>query len=179
MNPAFKDEEIYLWYGYIKDSRDKNITGKHYCEIHNLSYKKFSNMKQRLQYKKFSNPDSYEKLYKAVIESITKNIGPKDIRNLCIKHNICFQHFSEMKTHLRYLEVVEKMKIKADKKSSVAAEMTFRQIQPSNPAVIDEPEIIQARNDIELTIINGVRVICSPELDSMKLIKIIELLKDL
>ena len=84
-----------------------------------------------------------------------------------------------MRTHLRYLEVINRIKLNLDKSPPVNEEMTFRQVISSSPVVIPEPEVIQAKNDIELTITKGVRVICSPNLDSMKLIKIIELLKDL
>lgn len=50
-----------------------------------------------------------------------------------------------------------------------------QQLQIHHP----EPEVLSPKNDIELQISKGVRVLISPELDSMKIIKIIELLKDL
>jgi hypothetical protein len=77
--------------------------------------------------------------------------------------------------------------------------LTFRQIANPEPkeVVTPEPEpepdpepireiapiqhhdVIEAQNDIEITITKGVRVLISPSLESMKIIKIIELLKDL
>lgn len=176
---SLKDEDIYLWYGYITDSRKKNISGKRYCDENHLNYKKFCNMKQRFEYKKFSNPKSYEKLHVAATESIKNGIKNGDVKSICSKYDIEASHLSEMRTHLRYLEVINRIKLNLDKSPPVNEEMTFRQVISSSPVVIPEPEVIQAKNDIELTITKGVRVICSPNLDSMKLIKIIELLKDL
>src|SRR5207247_396248 len=43
----------------------------------------------------------------------------------------------------------------------------------------DPPEVVEPRNDIELNITKGVKVIVSPNIDSIKIIKIIDLLKDL
>jgi len=42
-----------------------------------------------------------------------------------------------------------------------------------------QAEVIEPRNDIELSIAQGIKVLVSPNIDSMKIIKIIELLKDL
>ena len=42
-----------------------------------------------------------------------------------------------------------------------------------------QPKIIQKRNDVELSIKDGIRIILSPEFETSKIIKIIDLLKDL
>jgi hypothetical protein len=42
-----------------------------------------------------------------------------------------------------------------------------------------EHEVVEKQNDIEIIISKGVKVSISPNIDSMKIIKIIELLKDL
>lgn len=64
--------------------------------------------------------------------------------------------------------------------------MKFVQITREKDSVsefstLKEPqeEFVEKQNDIELIITKGVKVIISPNIDSMKIIKIIELLKDL
>ena len=45
--------------------------------------------------------------------------------------------------------------------------------------VVHEPEVLRKQNDIELTISVGVKVVVAPEVGADKLVRIIELLKDL
>lgn len=68
-------------------------------------------------------------------------------------------------------------------------EMTFFNIPnsthtPSLPSskkgwAFDKQEVVEAKNDIEIVISKGVKVILSPSIESQTIIKIIELLKDI
>lgn len=83
--------------------------------------------------------------------------------------------------HLNCTEQLSKLK-----NSQVDSPMKFVQITREKDSVsefstLKEPqeEFVEKQNDIELIITKGVKVIISPNIDSMKIIKIIELLKDL
>ncbi len=150
-----------------------------YCSMHNINYTKFCNMFYRLEYKSKNNPELYAQLVPLAREY--KNSG-KVISVFAKEHKISKQHLQEMCTHLRYLDAVEEMKHKEPSK------MTFFEIPiksyadvPPLPAQLPAPtaDIIEPQNDIEITITKGVKVCISPNIDSMKIIKIIELLKDL
>lgn len=185
---AKSDEELWFWYKLTEEAyqTQKGITDT--VEEKNLCYEEYMRMRSRIVYKKYNNPNLYEKL---VILGKQYLAGSENIKIFAKKNNISSSHLSEVATHLRYLARIEKLKQKyANEPEPNFQPKPFRPkslqfirapaaprppIQPEQPNI----DIIGKQNDIELVIQAGIKVLISPQVDSMKIIKIIELLKDL
>jgi len=188
------DETIWYWYQKIQECMSSNFNTSVYCRNNNLDYSMFCRFKFRIVYISNTEPETYKKwvdyakAYKKSTESII---------DFCKIHNIPSKKLSFVGTHLTYLDIIEKMKKKMLPKESVSSEMSFVEIpsgviqqpliQPLSltaevqgyKVVSEIPEVIESKNDIEITINKGVKVIIAPNIDPLKIIKIIELLKDL
>ncbi len=85
-------------------------------------------------------------------------------------------------THLKYQDIIKRC-IENPPDESKSQSMTFvkvPQVTSSVPASVAPcAEVIESQNDIQIAIAKGVKVSISPNIDPMKIIKIIELLKDL
>jgi hypothetical protein len=158
-------DEIWYWHQKIEEFHASGLGVKEYCDKHEVNYQKFSNMKHRIEYKKYSNPQLYKRsvpIARAYMESgISASKFAKD-------NDINIKLLGELGTHLQYVDIIEERKKSA---------MKFVQVPQAIPK--QETEILEKQNDIEITITKGVKVSISPNIDSMKIIKIIELLKDL
>ena len=120
------------------------------------------------------------------------------------ENNIEYKHLAEAITHSHYLRRIKKLKqMHADgmlnktvgvKKEEDHEELKFVQVPRINQIPLSQPieikeieiqreetqqEVVEKQNDIELIISKGVKVVVSPNVGTEKLIKIIELLKDL
>lgn len=93
----------------------------------------------------------------------------------CKEHNFDIKVLSPLVTHLNYLDVIQLMQ---DKQESAPMFIQVPSTQTQAP-VVHEPEVLRKQNDIELTISVGVKVVVAPEVGADKLVRIIELLKDL
>ncbi len=171
------EEEVWAWYQHLEDWRESGLAKSVFVEREGLNYNKMTNMIFRIEYKRKSDPRYYEKLMtigKAYLAS-----GERLTSKYAKEHNIPPSHLGEILTHINYLKVIER------KKAEHSAPMNFIQVptvqssQPRPPMVAPEAEVIEKQNDIELMITKGVRVLISPNIEPLKIIKIIELLKDL
>lgn len=169
------EEEIWTWYQHIEDWKASGLPQKRFSEQNGLSYIKFCNMVFRIIYKSKSDPKLYATLVKhgrAYLESGTK-LSSKYAK----EHGVRPVHLGEIITHLNYLDAIGRMKLEKE------SQMNFIQIPHAKavtlPAILPEPELIEKQNDLEIMIAKGVRVIIAPNIEPMKVIKIIELLKDL
>lgn len=166
-------DEIWYWHQKIQEFHDSGMAPKEYCTEYEIDYKKFSNMRYRIEYKRSTHPDLYQQ-YVPIARKYMKSGVPAS--KFAKAHNMDIRILSEMVTHLGYLDIIENYKEKEEGKP-----MQFHQISmPSGGVpVIQEQEVLEKQNDIEIMITKGVKVSISPNIDSMKIIKIIELLKDL
>lgn len=92
-------------------------------------------------------------------------------------HKIALKDLSEACTHIRYLEIIDRLKAEREQKP-----MEFIQVPTINfpmPTAHPQQEVLKKQNDIELMISAGVKVVVAPEVGADKLVRIIELLKDL
>lgn len=173
------DEEIWYWYEKIEDYRKSGLPATLYCRSNNLDSKKFNNMRITIEYIKYSKPKIYEEYLPAARKYLESG---GDINLICAEYNVDKYHLGNMTTHLRYLEVIEKMKkVKGETESKP---MSFIQVPPKSSVKVYtetpvEPEVVEKQNELEIMITKGVKVSISPNIHSMKIIKIIELLKDL
>lgn len=194
------NEEIKFWYEHCINQSKSRMSIINYAFKHKLDIKFFSNWKQRFnpwqaKYKPHKNRElDLVKLYMAT--------NPPRAY-FCEKHDILTHRLSLVMAHLGYMEKLHEIYgetiptcFTENKIDIVIPEeeymdiplkeqqpMTFitRNADPMQPTTHHAPEaeIMEERNPIELTITKGVKVIVSPELCPTKIIKIIELLKDL
>lgn len=167
------DEEIWTWYQHIEKWKESGLPQKRFAEQEGISYNKLSNMLFRIVYKSRSDPKLYETLVKHGRAYLAS--GSKFSSKYARECNIRPANLGEIITHLNYLDIIER------KKAEMESQMNFIQVPTINLPMPtpQEPEVIEKQNDIELMITKGVRVLISPNIEPMKIIKIIELLKDL
>lgn len=174
MNTKLDKEEIWYWHGVIEQFETSGMKQTEYCDQYDVDYKKFCNMRYRMIYKRDTNPDLYKNLLEVGRKYIESGMPPSKFAKA---HDLEVRVLSEIGTHIGYLDLIEE--IKRDKEPT---KMSFIKV-PNNPQAIrsdfEEPEFVEKQNDLEIIISKGVKVSIAPNIDSMKIIKIIELLKDL
>ena len=165
-------DEIWYWHQKIEEFHESGMGPKDYCDSYEVDYKKFSNMKYRIDYRKFSDTALYEKSLPIARKYLASGAPASKFAKA---NGIDIKLLGEMCTHLGYIDIIE------GRKEAIAAKeekpMSFVQV-PQRMAIQDA-EVVEKQNDIEIIITKGVKVSISPNIDSMKIIKIIELLKDL
>jgi ABC-type ATPase with predicted acetyltransferase domain len=173
-------DEIWGWHLQIEKFKTTGMTGSKYCNTHGIDKKKFSNMSYRILYKKVNDPVLYKKLIEEAKRYLASGIRPSVFAR---ENNLNPSVLSETVTHLGYLEIIENKR-----KEKENQPMTFHPVPASIQRIIPktlivepepEQEVVEKQNDIEIIITKGVKVSISPNIDSMKIIKIIECLKDL
>lgn len=166
---AENKEEVIKWYLHIQAHGKSGLNGPEYCRQNGLKYKDFSNKSFRINYKK-NRPEQYAEC----VDMVNKFEESGLTRcQFSIKYKVSKSVLSETITHLRCKEIIEEYLSKEEP-------MKLIQITPKIvPCKQPEPEVVEKQNDIEIQITKGVKVSISPNIDSMKIIKIIELLKDL
>lgn len=172
-------DEIWYWYQKIQEFHESGMEPKEYCDSYEVDYKKFTNMKYRIDFKKFTDTALYEES----LPIARKYLASGDSAYKFAKANsIDINLLGQMSTHLRYIDIIERMKQAIESKEE--KKMSFIQVPPNSsvtfPIITEqEHEVVEKQNDIEIIINKGVKVIISPNIESMKIIKIIEFLKDL
>lgn len=175
------DDEIWYWYEVINEYHNQKLPLGKYCKSKNIDLNKFTGRYARVVYISKSKPELYKKLVPITRKFLSSKIKQSEF----IKNNdISKVQLSFMVTHLNYLDAIERMKIAKGNK-----EMNFikiPQVQPLISAIepnqiqeLQVTEVIKKQNDVELVISKGVKVVVSPDVGADKLIRIIELLKDL
>ena len=173
MGQKVSDEHVWYWHKHCEKQMELGISIKDYAEQFNVEYKRFSNMRYKIFYKKYSGPEDYKKILKQAKEYLASG---EHIGKFSSSRKINPRIISEMVTHLKYQERIERLT-----KESEEPQMNFVQVakQPQEVQQSTEAELMEKQNDIEIIISKGVKVSIAPNIDSMKIIKIIELLKDL
>jgi hypothetical protein len=170
-----------------------------YAEANGLDKYKFAFMKYRFHYKKYTNPEEYYRVLPIGQAYINSDLSkPKFLNKYA--YDIQTSILTAVGSHVNHLNIIERIKrekgLALDDETPIpppapiqsepdSKGMSFYQV-PSSKAIAehvelepDHAEILQKQNEIEITINQGVKVIVSPHIDSMKIIKIINLLKDL
>ena len=180
---SLDEENIRKWYRIItnyKNSSRSDLT--RYCEEIGIRVQQFSDMNGRFFYKQHSNPELYAEL---LYHSQQLKSGTDKISQYCKKHNVDQRYLAAMNTHLKYKEIAERMDLHKELPMNFIPIKPIRSKSPAKlpniPQKIEDDvvELLDKQNDIELTISAGIKVCISPNVSSMKIIRIIELLKDL
>ena len=167
-------EDIWNWYQIILKYQAQDLPPKKFCEANGLEYKQFCNKLFRIIWKRDREPELYKKCLPLTRKFMEGDMPPHKFVKI---HDISLKLLSEMATHLRYNDIIDEMRAIKEPES-----MKFVQVPTMNlPMPTPEPqqEILKKQNDLELIISKGVRVVVAPEVGADKLIRIIELLKDL
>jgi hypothetical protein len=201
MTISRSDEDIWKWYQIIEDYKKEPpyVTGAQFCYQNNIDYKEFSNMKYRILFRSINDPIGYKVMMQMGDKYLQSGLS---IRKFAEDNGLERSILTAVMTHKGYLEAIDRLiKEKAEKplefvqipnkvnifspkpelkeESDPVIEQKMVSYTHNSPVRTEPAEVIEPRNDIELNITKGVKVIVSPNIDSMKIIKIIELLKDL
>lgn len=202
-------DKLWYWYQHILNCKKLEMGRVYYSKEYGIPIKVFERHYWLIMHKTQSNPAEYEAIIILHKEFLESGLSPESFskaRNLSatklrhyLNHLRYLKLIDEMIAEGREpLVLLPKSKDLPELQEEVH-NLTFRQIATPEPKEITlpepelepiqemaiipeappEPEVIAPQNDIELIITKGVRVLISPSLDSMKIIKIIELLKDL
>lgn len=178
------DEFIWEWYQRFEHMKEIGMGQPEYCKKNNISLTLCRAMSWKIIFRSRSG-NSYKKLME-----LAKAYNPEEMTKVeyAQLHKISKCQLNETMAHIRALEAIERMK---NKLASESNEMKFIAVNPtgtwSNKAPApklphlpyQEPEVVPKQNDVELIISKGVKVVVAPEVGADKLIRIIELLKDL
>jgi len=180
------DRAKELWEAneHLKKMDDLNVSISYYAKRNKLDYKRFCKMNYLIRYKAKTQPHWYQDY---VLYTQLADESRLTTVDFCAENNLKPAHIGETKGHLKALELIEKyenyINANNEKKDDEPKSLGFISVPQSATRRISldkpEPEVITKKNDIELNITKGVKVIVSPDFPSDKFIKIIELLKDL
>jgi hypothetical protein len=202
---TYTDDEVWTWYSHCENMKKEELGAMRYARKHNLEYKKLVNMRYRIVFQRESNPESYNKLMKDAKDFKASGLS-KSV--FCSESGVSKFSIDDAMRHLSWLERIERLSKdrvvlpnpEPVQKPKEEAKLTFKAlatgiseeskqlwskslpIKAGGSHVPDFPppqEVLEKQNDIEITITKGVKVCIAPGIDSMKIIKIIELLKDL
>lgn len=180
MNIKRDKEEIWYWHGIMEQFETSGMAQKEYCDQYEVDYKKFCNMRYRMVYKRDTNPELYKKLLPLGRKYIASGIPASKFAK---ENDIEVRILSQIGTHIGYLDLIEEIK-----REKQPEPMKFIQVNPGQKVTVPDPthmfpppehEVLEKQNDLEIIISKGVKVSIAPNIDSRKIIKIIELLKDL
>ena len=172
------DEDIWFWYEHVNACASSGLRQVDYCRENKLDCKAFANAQYRMKFKMNHKYSNYQQLLPIARKCLETGVSS---RRMAKESNVDARILKDMVTHVTYLDIIERIK---QSKAVSEKPMQFIQVpsvqsSESRPPMIQEHELMEKQNDIEITIATGVKVSISPSVDSMKIIKIIELLKDL
>lgn len=180
-----ENEDLWFWYKHIEAWQQTELPAIEYCRAYDLDYRIFAAMRYKMIYRRENNPEQYAKF---VALGREYQSSPLSREKFCKHSGISNRTLTDIVLHLNTLDRIEELK-----KLKEQEPMNFIQVPKtiSKPNIYKKPqeiepvqvpqhaEVIEAQNDLEIIISKGVKVSISPNIDTMKVIKIIELLKDL
>lgn len=166
------DDEIWHWHKVMEHFLTSGMTAKKFCTEYNYDEKVFTVRYGRMIYMSKSNPVRYAKIMPLAKKYVNSGMAPMEF---CKLHDIDASTLSLAATHFNYLEAIERIKKEKEKMP-----MQFVEVPPKDIFIPPkEPEVISKKNDIELIIDKGIKVSIASHISSEKIIKIIEMMKDL
>jgi hypothetical protein len=169
-------DEIWYWHQKIEEFNESGMSPKKYCIEYEVDYKKFCGMRYRIEFTKNTHPEDYKRNVPIARSYIASGAAASKFSKA---NKIDIKLLTQLATHLRYVDIIEEFKKKQEVKPMQFIQVPSVQGSKPRPPMIQEHELMEKQNDIEINITKGVKVTISPNIDSMKIIKIIELLKDL
>ncbi len=168
-----KEDFVWDYYQKLQEYESSGMTMVEYCRRHEFNITTMRNFRHRLTFKQYEPPEIYENFVALTKEYLVSGINRKEFSK---QNNIDEHILKEMITHVKYMDIIERRK-QNPSQSPEEQSMKFVQVFPG--ITTPESQSVEKKNDIEIIITKGVKVIISPNIDSMKIMRIIELLKDL
>lgn len=201
------NDEIKFWYDHLLKNKKQKLKGEVYAHRNNLSPKALVNWKQR--FNPWSGKFKLQKDRELELYDLYKATGSPRAsfcakHNLPMHRLTLVGTYLEYKKRLEQIYgenvpslVPDKINIEIPQEEYMPEPepiTTFRAFtpiptvcdavprppfQPPQTQITQSHEVIEAKNDVELSLKKGVKVILSPEIDTSQIIKIIEFLKEL
>jgi hypothetical protein len=178
-NIKLTDLEIQYWYEWCEKYKKSDLPKTKFSEKNNLDSKKFTSIYNRFNFISESNPELYKEYKKIHEEYLNSDLGATQFFK---NHGLDRSRMIQICTHFSYLKRIRQIKESSKDTSNLFIEIPKKlpeQLSVQLPVIVQETEVVEKQNDIEIQISKGVKVSIAPNIDSMKIIKIIELLKDL
>jgi len=161
------------WYNHVQEQIKSGLTAPEYAVKNNLPMNSFKNAKSIITLGDNRNSKANRRLIKLAEEFQNCSMTLEGFAKL---HDVNPKQIKRAQTYLNYQAII------AEHTGSPKQPMEFKQITVPAATVriiAPEPEVIEPKNGIDLIIAKGIKVSISPNIDSIKIIKIIELLKDI
>lgn len=187
------DKDVWEYYCHHQKMIKEELTIKQCCDKYKIHLGRFISFVTRYRFKKLCDP-TYHKVLVDAVRDMQKQYKGTVI--YARENNLNYDHLAAAQTHVMYVDKIEELKIKHGYKLEEVYEkskyklvdaitideqkpqkMNFLQVNPQKN--IQEVEVIHPKNDVEIIISKGVRVIISPNIEPLTMIKIIELLKEI
>ncbi len=159
-------EMVWIYYNHVKEQQASRINPKEYCKANGIKLKNFTAYKYYFNYGNKFELDEYHRQMTIGRDYLNSGMTAKWYSS---NHNIDINVLRLISRHLQYNDVVT-AKLKEEEEQPKP--MKFLQVPAAAPRIIPvQPELIEKQNDLEIIISKGVKVIISPNIDSMKIIK--------
>lgn len=174
-----KDQDVYDWYQHCVAMKREEARPSEYAKAHNLSVKSLCNYSYRFFYTRFKdNPEEFERL-KALCEKYQNRPMGMTRGTFCKENDVKESIFADVIQHVSVMKTVERVQNKLDQEKEKPMGFVKIDAPVQKKEQPQEVEVVEPLNDIELKACDGVKVIISPQIESSKIMKIIELLKEL
>jgi hypothetical protein len=172
------DDEIIYLYLKLKEWENSELTQRKFCAKNNINYIRFNNFKYTIRMTKKLTSDFIKKMEPA----LSNHKNGLSLNKCAKKWKVNRTDLANYIRHTYYHQLINEYENKS-KVDRDGVSMNF--IQVSNKEIAHqethEPEqqIIKEQNDLEIIISKGIKVKVSPNIEPIKIIKIIELLRDI
>lgn len=179
----FSDNEFWDLYQKQLEFRNGTLPIGEFCKKYNLNKKKFYTFGYKL-FLDEKKPEKYKEwlnIFKKYDSSVLTQ------SQFCKQNNYSYPFFMIFISHIHMNERLKILKKEMELESNNPKdELIFVEVAQEGIIIPDvryqnspAADLIESKNDIEIQISKGVKVSISPNIENMKIIKIIELLKDL
>ena len=196
-------EKLFEWFQHILGLLNSGESFTKYARENNLPLKEFKNFSNRLFHKNFTNPKDYERSIFHRERFVRSNLTNMDY---CKANGIDKYYLHNINNHFSIwkrveIELIKRgidptqfeinpynrvedrelsmnfIRVKKHKIETSANSVPIKQIQPI--PYEQQEEYIKAKNDLEISISHGIKVLLPHDTDSEKMLKVINFLKEL
>lgn len=174
-----KDEEILYWYRIMRQFSQEKTRPYLFCQKHNLDRLVFDRRRRLILYEEIKGSKAYNEELSHYNEQQNSGLSQSEY---CAKVNKHKFYLHSMSAHMSFMERVNLLlnEDNLDKTGKVDEPMSFIKAPAVIPTQsIPQQELITKKNSIEISISEGIRVLVDEGVCSTKILKIIDLLRDI
>jgi GH15 family glucan-1,4-alpha-glucosidase len=206
LHAPIDQEKLFEWYQHIKIQLKSGMKLREYLIENNLPVKQFVNFSTRVLHKQFTNPRDYGRSISFREKFIRSNLTN---HNFCKANGLNGYYLHSILTHFSTwsrieIEMIKRgidptqceinpfnrvqdrelsmnfIKVKNVKSKSMSSIMRSASLPATGPAEHQpQGEFIKPKNDLEISISHGIKVILPHDTDTEKMLKVINFLKEL